>query len=265
MIWFYIFIGLLVIFILIVLIKNLIIIPLLYKYKKISKDFYSNFQLNSLTYYDFPKWENWFKSHERSIKKKNKRRLKLFLTKSKKGTINEFNKIINRIIIDIYNNFFVERKIEEHQNFLNQIQSYPFDKNQLTSILHDEINNLVIAGAGTGKTSTIVGKVSYLTKIQKLNENKILLLAFTNKAVEEMQLRLESISLGNLNIRTFHSLGYEILSKSTNFKKEIAFSEESKEKYFDFIEKTIKALLIEDIDFLKNVNKYFKSLVSDKN
>ena len=50
--------------------------------------------------------------------------------------------------------------------------------------------NLIIASAGTGKTSTIVGRIAHLLQ-SGMDPSKILLLTFTNKAAGEMIARLE--------------------------------------------------------------------------
>jgi len=76
--------------------------------------------------------------------------------------------------------------------------------------------NLVIASAGTGKTSTIVGRISYLLSLG-IKPNEILLLTFTNKAAQEMISRVSKI-FGNdiakkITAGTFHSVCYKILKE----------------------------------------------------
>jgi len=76
--------------------------------------------------------------------------------------------------------------------------------------------NLIIASAGTGKTSTIVGRISYLLSLG-INPNEILLLTFTNKAAQEMISRVSKI-FGNdiakkITAGTFHSVCYKLLKE----------------------------------------------------
>ncbi len=76
--------------------------------------------------------------------------------------------------------------------------------------------NLIIASAGTGKTSTIVGRIAYLFSQNVLPE-EILLLTFTNKAAEEMIDRVarkfgEKMAKGIL-AGTFHAIAYKYLQK----------------------------------------------------
>jgi len=68
------------------------------------------------------------------------------------------------------------------------------NENQRIAAEHEDQHILVLAGAGTGKTSTIIARVEYL--IQKgVDPRRILLLTFTRRAAKEMTDRL-SLSIG---------------------------------------------------------------------
>jgi len=76
-------------------------------------------------------------------------------------------------------------------------------------------HNLVIASAGTGKTSTIVARVAYLLKSGVKAEN-IMLLTFTNKASAEILKRVSNYfpdDVGKITAGTFHSISYKLLKK----------------------------------------------------
>jgi DNA helicase-4 len=111
------------------------------------------------------------------------------------------------------NRRYVQRELQRQQQWFDQVQRYPLTPSQRSSIVCDEDNNLVVAGAGTGKTSTIVGKVGYLLRKGHLQPGEILLLAFARKAKEEMQQRVREKFGLELEVRTFHSLGLEILAQ----------------------------------------------------
>lgn len=74
--------------------------------------------------------------------------------------------------------------------------------------------NLIIASAGTGKTSTIVGRIAYLLN-SGVKPEEILLLTFTNKAAQEMILRVSKIFskdiAKSITAGTFHSVSYKLL------------------------------------------------------
>lgn len=72
----------------------------------------------------------------------------------------------------------------------------------------DEDNNLILAGGGTGKTSTVIGHVAFLIKSGLAKPEDILLLAHGNKAAHELRERLESkLGIKGISAKTFHRLG----------------------------------------------------------
>ncbi|GAB6044779.1 ATP-dependent helicase [Caminibacter profundus] len=75
-------------------------------------------------------------------------------------------------------------------------------------------HNLVIASAGTGKTSTIVGRIAFLLQ-EGIKPEEILLLTFTNKAAAEMKERVAKVLpiAKNIEAGTFHSVSYKWLKK----------------------------------------------------
>lgn len=90
---------------------------------------------------------------------------------------------------------------------------------QLEAARADFGKNLIIASAGTGKTSTIVGRIAHLLN-SGVNANEIMLLTFTNKAAGEMISRLERYFskniLSQIKAGTFHSIAYRYLKHKHN-------------------------------------------------
>ncbi len=76
---------------------------------------------------------------------------------------------------------------------------------------------LVLAGAGSGKTSVITQKIAWLIREHGLEPARIAAVTFTNKAAREMKSRVAELLKGNdakgLSISTFHTLGLNILRK----------------------------------------------------
>src|SRR5512135_3299982 len=78
--------------------------------------------------------------------------------------------------------------------------------------------SLVIAGAGSGKTRTLIYRVAYLLE-QGIAAERILLLTFTNKAAKEMMRRVADLlgqELASLWGGTFHSIGNRILRQQAD-------------------------------------------------
>ncbi len=82
------------------------------------------------------------------------------------------------------------------------------NKEQLGAVKHKKGPLLVVAGAGTGKTSVLISRMLYLMNEKEVSMDEILLLTFTEKAASEMEERaLEALPYGyfDLWINTFHS------------------------------------------------------------
>ena len=90
------------------------------------------------------------------------------------------------------------------------------NKEQYSAATSSDLQNLIIASAGTGKTSTIVGRIAYLLS-KDVAPNEILLLTFTNKAAAEMVERIASFFgnaiAGKIDAGTFHAVSYRWLKK----------------------------------------------------
>ena len=86
------------------------------------------------------------------------------------------------------------------------------DVKQREACVSDEVSTLVVAGAGSGKTSTIQKKVEYLIREKGVAPKDILLLSFTNKAADEMTKRLaQSMPQAGMTASTFHKFGLDIV------------------------------------------------------
>lgn len=85
------------------------------------------------------------------------------------------------------------------------------DQDQIDVILDDSNFSLIIAGAGTGKTTTMVAKVKYLVDIQKVDPRKILVLSYARKNVVELRNKINEALNIPADISTFHSLGYKYI------------------------------------------------------
>ena len=114
--------------------------------------------------------------------------------------------------------YIKQKLIEEKKYFDNMFkeidQNIKLDENQRRIILTDEKYTMVIAGAGAGKTTTITAKVNYLIEKQKIKDEEIIIISFTNKAVDELKNRINKDFKHNVNITTFHKLGYQIIREN---------------------------------------------------
>lgn len=93
-----------------------------------------------------------------------------------------------------------------------------FTSQQLDAINSTYKKNLILACAGSGKTSVVVGRINYL-KEKGINPEQILALTFSNKAAKEMKERIRKSDRNfgrKVNVKTFHSFGLEIINSYFN-------------------------------------------------
>lgn len=101
------------------------------------------------------------------------------------------------------------------ENFLNELNDI-----QYKCITETEGPQLILAGAGSGKTRVVTTKIAYLVKYEKVNPQEILAFTFTNKAAKEMKDRVSKLLESDVEkmwIGTFHSMCVRILRRDLNF------------------------------------------------
>ena len=112
-----------------------------------------------------------------------------------------------RETVDNWNRDFVASESARYDALFGRL-----DARQREACVSDEVATLVVAGAGSGKTSTIQKKVEYLIRVKGVAPDDILLLSFTNKAADEMTARLaESMPQAEMTASTFHKFGLGIV------------------------------------------------------
>ncbi|HBC59434.1 TPA: hypothetical protein DCZ14_03460, partial [Candidatus Azambacteria bacterium] len=99
---------------------------------------------------------------------------------------------------------------------------------QKEAVTLEEGPALIVAGAGTGKTTVITKRIGWLIETGKAKPEEILAVTFTDKAAQEMEERVDRLlpySYLNLEISTFHAFCDKILREhgieiglSTDFK-----------------------------------------------
>lgn len=122
-------------------------------------------------------------------------------------------------IVDEINDKFIDAKLIEEKAYLDDILQeidpvISLDEDQRRVVIADEDYSLVIAGAGAGKTTTVAAKVKYLVERQQIDPNQILIISFTNKAVNELKEKINKDLNLPCPIATFHSTGNAILHKN---------------------------------------------------
>ena len=159
------------------------------------------------------------------------------------------------------NEAFVVNELTRSRELFDRIEARPLTEEQRRAVVIDECRNLVVAAAGSGKTSVIVAKTGWLVRKGFRKPSELLLLAFARDARREMEERMDS-RLGTaiareVTVRTFHSLGMAIVGKAEGKRPALAASAENDRTLFDLL-KGIVADLLADRDLSAMLDEWFQ-------
>ncbi len=157
-------------------------------------------------------------------------------------------------LVKRHNEKHIQKELDRNSEFFDHCLSYPLDAQQRRSIVSEEDNCLVVSSAGSGKTSSIVGKVRYLTDIKKVSAEKILLISYTNKAAAELTDRM---GIAGLRGYTFHKLALDLIGQVTKEKPSICDNT-------DVLFVSIYRQLLSEENFRKSVFRYFIDYQDDE-
>ncbi len=137
------------------------------------------------------------------------------------------------------------------------------DEDQIKAIMNDSTHTLVLAGAGTGKTTTMAAKVKYLVDIKKVDPSQIVVISYTRKAIEELRDIINEKFNINVKVTTFHSLAYKYIRQLFRDRKcSIVDYNQRQDIFYDYINEKYKEGKIPDlIRYFNEVtleNKNFK-------
>lgn len=183
--------------------------------------------------------------------KKEERNLKKLINQIKHLAL-EFNKNYSdfNAFIKSTNDNYLKQQIDKYGNQTKNVEGNELDEQQLKAIFSPAKNHLILAGAGSGKTTCIIGYIKYLLLTGVKPEN-ILALSFTNSSASEMAGRVKEETGYSMDISTFHKLGMNIITSVENKKPNI-YSKEIR----SFIKEQTKEFL-KDSKFKKELNYYF--------
>lgn len=110
-----------------------------------------------------------------------------------------------------------EKMLTHYADFFNTVEPSPLNKSQASAVVNGEEAVLVLAGAGSGKTSVLVARAGWLLLRKLAAPQQILLLAFGRQAAEEMNERIKQrLNNDAIQARTFHSLALHIIQQGSS-------------------------------------------------
>ncbi|MEI2805693.1 MAG: UvrD-helicase domain-containing protein [Albidovulum sp.] len=152
---------------------------------------------------------------------------------------------------------FVTAELDRWKDFFDTIESKPLTPEQRLSVVVDEDATLVLAGAGSGKTSVITAKAAYLVKAGIRQPEEILLLAFAKNAAEEMSERVEARSGVPIVARTFHAIAYDIIGIVEGSKPALADHATDDMAFSNLIKQILKDLVYRLSEVSKAIIQFF--------
>lgn len=158
-----------------------------------------------------------------------------------------------------YNERFVPHEIKKYKEFFSDLEKYPLSVDQMRAVVTDEDNNLVIAGAGTGKTTTISAKVAYILEKGLASPEEMLIISFTQNAVKEMYNRTIEFCAWHpdaekIMVRTFNGFGNMVSRSCTDYPIKLAFDDEYACKAF--LQDSFDDLFLHDKEFSKKATNF---------
>lgn len=163
-------------------------------------------------------------------------------------------------LVEKHNEAYIQYSLQSEKEYLDNIlkdvdKNIVLDEEQRRVVLNDEDYCLVIAGAGAGKTTTVAAKVRYLVEKKNVDPSKILVISFTNKAVQELQEKINRDLKISCPISTFHSTGYAILNRHSEDRFNIV---DSSKLYYVLLDYFRNSILKDEV-MVKNLIMFFAS------
>ncbi len=113
------------------------------------------------------------------------------------------------------NERYINHELKDNSDLFDDLDGKSLDSQQREAIVVDEDAVKVIAGAGSGKTFTIQGKVKYLTEKRDVDPSEILAISFSNASVDDLKERIAE----PIDIKTFHKVGKDILTQYNQYSR----------------------------------------------
>ncbi|MDG6994707.1 MAG: UvrD-helicase domain-containing protein [Nitrososphaerota archaeon] len=163
--------------------------------------------------------------------------------------------------LETYKDEYVRRKLQQNKAFFEAMNP-PLDEEQIQALIKDDDYNLVVAAAGSGKTTVLATRIAYLIR-SGVPREKILALSFGKAGVKEIRnklLKKFNIKPSLIDVRTVHSLGYSMITDSFGYRPPHCGPKEKSE----IISNSIKSLRETDPDFMQFLLMYGRELKTKK-
>lgn len=162
---------------------------------------------------------------------------------------------------------FETEELKRFDSFFNSILSRPLTLEQRRAVIVDEDAELVVAAAGSGKTTTIKAKVAYLVKKGLASPSQIQIISFNKNVQLDLERSLADQYPG-INISTFHALGLKILAATRGYKPSLSELAETREKLATFLDGVVAEIFRDEpqqmTDFFVECAKPYRDMFDFK-
>ena len=151
-----------------------------------------------------------------------------------------------------HNKAYVQQELVNQQEYFDTIlkeidPDIMLDDEQREAVVTDDDYCLLVAGAGAGKTTTMAAKVRYLVDKKHVNPEEIIVISYTNKAIGELQDRINRGLNIPAKICTFHKFAFDIVKKFSAEPPEVNFSS------YKIISEILEKTIFEDKQLMRNL------------
>ncbi len=230
-------------------------------YQQIKGSFDNLKRLFSDKYVSYSKAERWKLEHAHLVEQLENQFSVEFLSEVKRRNISKFLSFFSRIyeIREKENQNFISEELRAYKEFFDKVESNPLTDTQRLACVVNEDNNLVLAGAGSGKTSVVIAKAGYLIKAGLALPNEILILAYGRKASQETDERISEKlpSVDGVKTSTFHKMGLDIIGEATQKKPRVSKLQEDRAEFYKLSNRIISDLTRKDHSYNQRVIDYF--------
>jgi DNA helicase-4 len=160
---------------------------------------------------------------------------------------------------------FLKEELARKKDFFDTVEKNPLTVQQREAISSEDDHTLVLAAAGTGKTSVLAGKVIDLILNRRVNPAEILCLAYNKKAAEELtervQARLRTLGAPesaylSFKAHTFHGIGKRILEQ-VHGRRSVCELRTNPVKFRDFVRETVCSKVRSSRQYFELVSELF--------
>lgn len=152
---------------------------------------------------------------------------------------------------------FIEREASRRREFLEAVEANPLSQEQRIAVLTDEEATLILASAGSGKTSVIAAKAINLVDNGLAQPDEILLLAFAKPAAKEITERIYNRADLEIPARTFHKLAYDIIGEVEGAKPPLTNHASDDKLYYSKLQKIIEKVAVSDSKHATALARWF--------